>query len=102
MIAAETKCTSTSGNVKRPLLMKLSKKTCSKTPSLRWGEDETTGISSSGVNPFSRTRISLVDEAQSKNKISLIIEPSAPGSSVLVSFDMKYVTLQSLFENLDG
>lgn len=55
----------------------------SKKSLLRWGKDDTKGICSSGINPFKKMRISLVtDEIQSKNKISLIIEPPAPGASV--------------------
>lgn len=54
----------------------------SKTPYLRWGKADTNGILSSGLNPLRKTRISLLDEAQSKEKISLIIEPSCPGKSM--------------------
>lgn len=91
MTATETKCSSTSRKIKIALRLKSSRKMISTTPSLRWGKDDTGGITSSGVNPFSSTRISLVDEAQSENKISLIIEPSAPGKSVLVSSDLKLI-----------
>jgi hypothetical protein len=60
-----------------------------KTPHLQWGKYDTGGISSSGFNtfsPFRKTRVSLTDEAKYKNRISLIIEPSCPGKSVLAAY----------------
>jgi hypothetical protein len=62
-------------------LEKIVKSKVSKAPYLRWGNYDTKGILSSGLNPFRKTRISLLDETESK-KIALIIEPSCPGKAV--------------------
>jgi hypothetical protein len=86
MTPPENKSTNILGITNQKLLLKPKKKMVkskiSKSPNLRWGKDDTKGILSSGLNPFKKTRISLLDEAQSKNKVSLIIEPSCPGTSV--------------------
>jgi hypothetical protein len=60
-----------------------------KTPHLQWGKNDTGGILSSGFNtfsPFRKTRVSLTDEAKYERRISLIIEPSCPGKSVLAAY----------------
>jgi hypothetical protein len=86
MTFPENKSTNKFGIINQILLLKSKKKMVkskiSKSPSLRWGKDDTKGILSSGLNPFKKARISLLDEAQSKNKVSLLIEPSCPGTSM--------------------
>ena len=48
-------------------------------PNLRWREEDSKGVTGSGWSPFKGANLYFLDETDSKAKISLIIEPAAPG-----------------------
>jgi hypothetical protein len=79
VVAPKCKCVSASGSKPSE---KVVKSKISKAPYLRWGKDDTKGILFSGLSPLRMTRISLLDEPESK-KISLIIEPLCPGKAMV-------------------
>ena len=59
-----------------------SKLTIATGPRLNWDIGRNKGVTGSGWNPFLGLRCSLIDESLSKDKVSLYIEPSAPGISM--------------------
>lgn len=59
-----------------------SKLTISAGPRLNWDIGRNRGVIGSGWNPFLRLRCSLIDESLSKDRVSIYIEPSAPGTSM--------------------
>ena len=52
---------------------------------LRWGDTDVSGVSASGWNPFKGANVCFMDESATKEKISLIIEPPAPGTTLTVA-----------------
>ena len=54
--------------------------TSSGEPLLRWGNLDIYGVTSSGWNPFRGANVCFKDETNTEDKITLIIEPPAPGA----------------------
>lgn len=54
--------------------------TSSGEPLLRWGNLDIHGVTSSGWNPLRGANVCFKDETETKDKITLIIEPPAPGA----------------------
>ena len=54
-------------------------------PHLRWGDRDIHGVTSSGWNPFRGANVCFKDETSTKDKITLIIEPPAPGAGLSVA-----------------
>jgi hypothetical protein len=105
VVAPESMRVNSSLNISQISPSKLSKKVVkskiSKAPYLRWGKDDTKGILSSGLNPFRKTRVSLLDETKSK-KISLIIEPLCPGKVMVAGALLVSPLLPIIFSVIAG
>lgn len=54
-------------------------------PLLRWGWNDDQGVTSSGWNPLSGPNVCYCDTAATDGKISIIIEPPAPGPGLTVA-----------------
>lgn len=59
-----------------------SKITITSSPRYNWDVARNRGVTRSGWNPFVGLRVSLVDESLSKDRVSIYIEPAAPGTSM--------------------
>ena len=60
-----------------------SKITIKSGPRYRWDHNRNRSVLRSGWNPFAGLRVSLIDESLSKERVSIYIEPMAPGTSML-------------------
>jgi hypothetical protein len=54
-------------------------------PLLRWGWNDDQGVTSSGWNPLSGANVCYCDTAATDGKISIIVEPPAPGPGLTVA-----------------
>jgi hypothetical protein len=52
-------------------------------PRLNWDMNRSCGVTRSGWNPLVGLRVSIFDESLSKDKVSIFIEPAAPGTGKL-------------------
>lgn len=57
----------------------------SATTHLRWGENDDMGVTSSGWNPFNDVNVCYTDQSATEAKISIIIEPPAPGTALSIA-----------------
>jgi hypothetical protein len=52
-------------------------------PRLNWDMNRSRGVTRSGWNPLVGLRVSIIDESLSEDKVSVFIEPAAPGTGKL-------------------
>ena len=76
-----------------------SKLTVKQSPRLNWDLSRNRGVSRSGWNPLVGLRVSVIDESLSDDKVSIFVEPAAPGTGMicLMTFTPMIILLPVLY-----